>query len=219
MLIALTLLVASVAAAQPAATRSSDRPKAGKKQSSAAPLMVPYQQDGKWGYKTPKGKVVLKPRFVLAQPFTPEGIAAVVDQHGWAYIDQSAKVIIRPMVVDNAPDDFKDGVARFPSDGKVGFFDEHGVVAIQPKYAFAESFSEGRAAVCEGCHEVVEKEHHSIEGGKWGFIDRTGALVIPIQFEEVESFKSGKARVKLDGEWKYIDLKGAAVAEASAEAR
>src|SRR5579863_3099112 len=116
MWIALTLVLASVAAAQPAATRPSDRPKEDKKRPSAGSLLVPYQQDGKYGYKTPQGKVVFKPRFVLAQPFSPQGIAAVVDQHGWAYIDQNAKVIIRPLVVDNGPDEFKEGVARFRTD-------------------------------------------------------------------------------------------------------
>ena len=81
-------------------------------------------------------------------------------------------------------------------------------MAIQPRYVFASPFSDSRAAVCDGCREIAVGEHHSVEGGRWGFIDRTGTLVIPIQYEEVASFAAGTARVKLNGEWRYINQKG-----------
>lgn len=52
-------------------------------------------------------------------------------------------------------------------------------------------------------------------GGRWGFIERTAALVIPVRFEEAASFDKGTAQVKLEGEWKRIDIRGAAVEEPS----
>ena len=142
--------------------------------------LIPFEEDNKFGYKTPQGKVVIEPRYQVAQEFSREGLAAVVDEHGWAYIDRSGKVLIRPFTFDNGPDYFREGMARFVVDGKFGFFDRHGRVVIQPRFTFAGPFSKGRAPVCEGCREVREGEHTSMTGGSWGFIDKRGALVIPL---------------------------------------
>jgi hypothetical protein len=169
---------------------------------------IPFEQSGLWGYRTPAGKPVIEPRFEVALPFSPEGIAAVVDREGWAYIDRTGAILIRPYVFDNGPDYFQEGLARFTAAGKIGFFDKRGRVAIPARFAFALPFSEGRAAVCEDCREVSPAEHRAVEGGRWGFIDRAGALVIPIQFDEGQSFAHGKARVRTAGQWKFIDRSG-----------
>ena len=62
---------------------------------------VPFERDGKWGYQDEQGRVVVAPRYALAQEFSPEGLAAVVDEAGWAYINSKGEVVIRPFVVDN----------------------------------------------------------------------------------------------------------------------
>ena len=175
----------------------------------------PFEKDGRWGYRTVEGKVAIEPRFAVAKAFSPEGIAAVVDEEGWAYIDRSGRILIRPFLFDNGPDYFAEGLARFTADGKFGFFDKRGRVVIQSRFSFANSFSEGRAAVCDACREIAEGEHRRVQGGRWGFINRSGNLTIPLQFEEAESFKKGRARVRLGGQWKYIDQKGAMLLEAS----
>lgn len=172
-------------------------------------LLVPFDRDGKWGYKDNQGKIVIPPRYLAAQEFSKEGIAAVLDETGWAYIDTAGRLVIRPLVVDNGPDYFEEDLARFGRGGKVGFFDRNGKVVIEPKYAFAQPFSEGRAAVCDGCVEKQEGEHRAITGGRWGFIDRRGELVIPLQFDEAGPFEKGRARVRLAGQWRQIDKAGA----------
>lgn len=176
---------------------------------------APFMQDGKWGYKDSRGKVVIQPRFEVAEKFSPEGLAAVVDEKGWAYIDAGGKVVIRPLVVDNGTDCFKEGLARFRTGGSMGFFNKRGQVVIQARFAFAQPFSEGLAAACEGCQEVPEGEHAVMRGGTWGFIDKGGAVIIPFQFEEAERFKDGRANVKSRGQWKSIDKKGGFVQETS----
>lgn len=173
--------------------------------------LVPFKQDGKWGYRDNSGNVVISPRFELAHKFSPEGIAAVVDEKGWAYIDRAGHIAVRPLVVDNGPDYFREGLARFSRDGKVGFFDRHGKVVIHPLYAHAEPFFEGRAAVCEGCTAIEEGEHRAVRGGKWGFIDRAGRLVIPLRFAGAGNFENSRARVRLATEWLYIDRDGRTV--------
>ena len=145
-----------------------------------AARLIPFEQGDKFGYKTPQGKVVIEPRYRVAQEFSREGLAAVVDEHGWAYIDRSGNVVIRPFTFDNGPDYFREGLARFVVDGKFGFFDRRGRVVIQPRFTFAGPFSKGRAPVCEGCREVRLGEHTSMTGGSWGFIDKRGALRIPL---------------------------------------
>lgn len=45
--------------------------------------------------------------------------------------------------------------------------------------------------------------------GKCGFIDQTGEVVIPLIYDDACYFnKDGKAKVKLNGETFFIDLKG-----------
>ncbi|MCX6630268.1 MAG: WG repeat-containing protein [Candidatus Solibacter sp.] len=172
------------------------------------PVLVPFEKDGKWGYRDGSARVVISPRYEVAQGFTPEGIAAVVDQNGWAYIDAGGRVVIRPLVVDNGPDEFSESLARFRQGGKVGFFDTRGKVAIPPRFSFAMPFSQGRAAVCDGCVERKEGEHLAIRRGRWGYIDSRGDLIIPQQFEQAEAFRNGRARVRLGGAWRLIDMTG-----------
>ena len=174
----------------------------------ALAALVPFQKDGKWGYRDNAGKVVIAPRYETALEFSPEGIAAVVDEKSWAYIDTAGRIVVRPLVVDNGPDYFREGVARFRRDGKVGFFDRRGKVLIQPGFTYAAPFFEGRAAVCEGCTEIEEAEHRSARGGKWGFIDRSGKPVIALEFEEAGNFENGRARVRAGANWQYIGKDG-----------
>ena len=177
---------------------------------AAAPR--PFEAQGKWGYQDGQGKTVIPPRYEVAQPFLPEGIAAVVDASGWAYIDAQGRVVIRPFVFDNGPDYFRQGLARFVAGGKFGFFDRRGRVVIAARFDFALPFSEGLAAVCLGCREVAEGEHKAMRGGQWGFVNRQGELVIAARFQEAESFEKGRARVKVGGQWGYINPRGAPLA-------
>jgi hypothetical protein len=180
---------------------------------------VPFKKDDKWGYRDSRGNAVISPRFEVAHEFSAEGIAGVVDSQGWAYIDPTGRVVVRPVVVDNGPDYFVEGLARFRAGGKIGFFDKKGKVVIQANYAFARPFSEGLAAVCDSCKEVRQGEHTAVMGGKWGFINPRGVVVIPLQFEDAGSFETGRARVKTTGSWKYIDKHGAFVGTSGSDKR
>ncbi|MBZ5516641.1 MAG: WG repeat-containing protein [Acidobacteriia bacterium] len=176
--------------------------------SGARARLTPFERDGLWGYKDIQGKVMIKPQFEMAEEFSAEGVAPVVDGNGWAYINASGKVVIRPFVVDNGPDYFTEGLARFTREGKFGFFNKWGRVVIAPKFDFAAPFAEGLAAFCQGCREEPSGEHRLVKGGKWGFINRRGEIVIPAKFDEVEIFRDGRAHVKAEGKWQYIDKGG-----------
>jgi hypothetical protein len=172
---------------------------------------TPYEDKGKYGYKDGHGNIVIQPAFQLAQEFSAEGLAAVVDDRGWAYIDGRGNVVIRPYVFDNGPDYFSQGLARFVLDGKFGFFDKRGKVVIKPAFDFAGPFQNGAAAICSGCAIKSDDGHSVAAGGKWGFINRAGRIIVPYSCEEVTPFENGKAKVKRGGEWMVIDKTGRAV--------
>ena len=185
------------------------------RESWAQEKLVPFEKGGKWGYKNSHDKVVIEPQFIIAQDFTPEGIAAVVNTQGWAYINQKGEIIIRPFLFDNGPDPFEEGLARFTTNNKFGFFNRAGKVVIGPQFDYAAPFHEGLAVICEGCKEATEGEHRFMRGGKWGFIDTSGKIIIKPQFDYAMAFYEGLAAVCMkcrspfdDGKWGYINNKG-----------
>ena len=85
----------------------------------------------------------------------------------------------------------------FAKDGKFGFVDKTGKVAIEPQFELADPFSEGFAAV--------------LIGDKWGFIDKTGKVVISPQFDATNFFSDGLALVLIGWKQVYIDKTGKVV--------
>lgn len=90
-----------------------------------------------------------------------------------------------------------EGLARVRSNGKVGYIDRNGRIAIAAKFDEGGRFSEGLARV------MINR--------KWGFIGQTGSVVIPPVFEWACSFYQGRALVKIGDKWGYIDKKGRTV--------
>jgi len=113
----------------------------------------------------------------MAEPFGPNGLAAVADDKGWAYINAKGQVLFRPLAIDNAPDELSEGLARFVENGKIGYFDEKGKVVIRAQYDFGSPFQDGRAEVCNGCVKEQDGEHYKMVGGAWSAIDRQGRVI------------------------------------------
>lgn len=130
-----------------------------------------------FGFVNDDGEWVIEPQYHFAYEFFPTGIAAVVDDSGWVYIDTSGEKILRPFIFDNGPDYFVEGFARYVCNDKIGFFDSTGTIVIKAEYDFARPFSSGVAAVCIGGESVSDGEHSIWEGGVWKFIDTEGNIV------------------------------------------
>jgi hypothetical protein len=109
---------------------------------------------------------------------TPQAGAIAVEGRGLYFVNRSGKTA-PAFPFDNGPDYFVEGLARTVKDGKVGFVDADLNVVIAPVWDFASPFEHGVAAVCTGCVQVAEGEHHRYRGGKWGSIDRRGKIVSP----------------------------------------
>jgi hypothetical protein len=150
--------------------------------------------NGKSGFITTSGNIVISPQFEAASDFS-EVFAAVYIDGKYGYIDPSGTMRI-PTQFDGAGQ-FKNGIAVVRLNQKYGYINQLGQVIIPIEYESASDFSEGLAQV-------------KIEG-KFGFINPQGNLVISPQFESCESFSEGLARVKLENQYGFIDKTGKVV--------
>jgi len=166
-----------------------------------------FEEKGKFGFKNSLDASIIKPQYDFAQEFSNFGIAAVVDDSGWVYINKQGNNIIRPFLFDNGPDYFSQGLARYKSNNKFGYFNEGGIVVIKPQFDYARAFSDSMAAVCQDCKYVMNGDHKELIGGKWGFINLKGDLTIPYMYDYVSDFEYGKARVEKKGKSTYINRK------------
>jgi len=167
-----------------------------------------FEENGVWGFRDGRGKIVIEPKFEAAYDFHGP-LAAVALAEGWRFIDRGGRVMdIRPFMIDNGPDYYSEGLARFVKDGRIGFLDEAGRIVIPAQFDFVSTFSEGLAAFCIGCQKVPEGGHLPVRGGKWGYINVRGEMAVKPQYEEASPFEDGRARVRLDGQWIRIDKFG-----------
>ena len=91
-------------------------------------------------------------------------------------------------------------------EGRAGFMDRAGQVAIPCTYDSVSEFSEGRARVKLG---VVSK-NGALSGGRYGFIDAKGAVAIPATFDYAHNFSEGLAAARGDDRrYGYLDPSGA----------
>ncbi len=89
---------------------------------------------------------------------------------------------------------------------RCGFIDQTGKWIIQPRFADAQEFSEGLAAVSV-----------KIKGEKkYGFIDETGKMAIKPQFHTIWKFSNGLARFEMQelGKDGFVNKAGRIVVEA-----
>jgi hypothetical protein len=157
----------------------------------------PVQRDGAWGYVDPTGTMVINPQYEDAELFSG-GLARVVLDGEPVFIDSTGTVALRLDLSDAG--DFSEGLApASPSDTELwGYVDTTGTFVIEPQFARAYVFSNGRAA--------VEKN------GAFGYVDTQGEMVIEPQFDGARRFGNGRAPVLtggfVGGEWGYIDRSG-----------
>jgi len=165
-----------------------------------------------YGFKNVSGLIVIPAKFRYAYDFNKYGIAAVLTDKGWHYINTQGKVLLKSFLFDNGPDYFQEGLARCVNENnKIGFFNERGVIIIQPQYDFAFTFSSGFASVCNGCKKVPAfpgSEYHVVKGGKWGIIDKTGKVIVKLTYDNTQPFSNGVAILKKGNERYFVDKTG-----------
>jgi len=177
--------------------------------------LLPIIKGLKFGYISRSGRMVVKPRFDSARPFS-EGLARVEINGRYGFIDTSGRMAVKP--VFNMANDFSDGLAavKIP-DGSCGlcgewvYINKAGQVVIHTKPIVGASnyvgdFSDGFASFYS---EVGQPDFP--RNLPYGYLDKNGKVVIPAKFGYAEDFHEGLAAVAKDfmrTAWGYINQQG-----------
>lgn len=159
-----------------------------------------------------------------------EGLAGVLINNKGGYIDKTENIVISPQTSGFTMRKFSEELVavQIEYEGKWGYWDKNGNLAIEAKFGRAGDFVDGIALVeidrkkgfiDKNGDFVIEPQTYFVSDfsesmarikieGKWGYIDTEGNTAIPAQFEEAEDFSEGLAAVKLNNKWGYIDLDG-----------
>lgn len=154
-------------------------------------------QDFIWGYINTRGRLVIKPKFGDASPFSG-GLALVCDRKGWEFIDTTGRTVSR-LVAEAFPEGDLVGERLKAGRGqgshyRCGYVARTGRWVIRPRFDDGRDFSEGRAAV--------------MVGDLWGFVDTAGRWVTRPRFESVGNFSDGMAAVEVRERFGFIDAQG-----------
>ena len=115
-----------------------------------------YEENGLYGFKK-DGAVVIPAKYNFADSFS-EGLARVVINGKWSYIDKSGKEVIQ--LKYDVVGDFSEGLAAVKLNGKWGYINKSGKEVIPLKYDSVYYFSNGQA--------------RAKLNGEWGYIDKQG---------------------------------------------
>ncbi len=126
------------------------------------------------------------------EPFR-EGLAAVMINFKYGFIDKSGKTVV-PLMYDFAAE-FKDGLASVSKDKKYGFVDKTGTEVIPPIY------QETGFYFYEECVRMRLN-------GKWGVLDNKGNTIVPFNYEEIDYCQEGLIAVRLKYLWGFVDKTG-----------
>jgi hypothetical protein len=111
---------------------------------------------------------------------------------------------------------YSEGLMLFVSDGKFGYLDKNGCVAIPIQFTSAAPFREGLACVSVEPYPVNFTRQKQKQQQLLGFIDHSGKFVIPPIFVEAGSFHEGFAYAcDKDGRSGFIDCNGRFVINAA----
>ncbi|MDR1500458.1 MAG: WG repeat-containing protein [Tannerellaceae bacterium] len=163
--------------------------------------IAPVRAGGKWGYVRSDGTIILPPAYEAAYPFS-EGAAALTAAGNAliAIVDERGKLtqIKDKLSIDPRFPTFNDGLLLVSDGRKWGYLNKAGVIAIDCKYAGAQPFSEGLAA-------VLFSEY-------WYYIASDGSTrVRPNDKKEIYwamGFNEGRAVVLYKNGMGYVDMNG-----------
>jgi hypothetical protein len=202
---------------------------------------------GKWGVVDRKGKFAIEPSFELPLEWELDGrqvdpavrkrfpgvlrfaggLAPVVIEGEWAYLDDKRRIAIPPRFNWAGP--FTTALASARSGEKFGYIDRTGRWVIEPQFDRAGPFAAGLAWVKradrfafineqgEEVFTVAGAEEGSAfwkglaavrVGSFWGFVNSTGQWVHRPRFQEIRPYTETLQQVKADGKWGLINSKG-----------
>ncbi len=175
------------------------------------------KSEKKWGYIDKTGKEFVIPQFCVANDYS-EGLALVGKFINnkltmYSYIDKTGNIAIQLEEGDEPPSkpsnsneneiggDFINGLAMINVSEKGNvFIDKTGEIVIKPKNKY----------LCYNFYFYPFVNNYSIVKvcSYYGFLNKKGKMEIEPIFDDVENFYEGLAKVKLNGNWGFIDTTG-----------
>jgi hypothetical protein len=188
-----------------------------------------------WGYMNEKGEIVIQPLYRKCYEFTQDGRAAVIMDKKLILLSPDGKqqpTADASLAMDQGKG-FYDGLMAVKNkEGKRGFINTNGEIAIDLKYDDVTMFHGGYALAKKGgvtyvintSGDEVQTKHQGTEdlkpfqnglspvrdaANKWGYINTKGELAIPVNFSSVGYFSNGLAWARHEnGSIGYINTAG-----------
>lgn len=195
---------------------------------------TPYKYGKKYGYKDASGKVVIKPKYLEAYPFS-DGVARVYSGGGYLFIDRNGNKVLSAKNY-NEVGDFHDGYARvglmIEGDKEMSYsyidkkgkrtikemtfkkledLSHNGLSLIKRENEFYYADVQGKQVSPSMSEEFPEKDgiQRYKSAGKYGFIDAvTKKSIGSERYENALDFWDGMALVRKDGLWGFINKNG-----------
>jgi len=132
------------------------------------------EENVKCGYLDKKGKEVIPARFQICKEFS-EGLAGVMLNGKWGFIDRTGEVVISPQFDGFGffSERFSEGLAAVATGSKCGYIDKTGKFVINPQYDAGSSFVGGVARVSLIALEGATNQDRM----KSGYINRSGKVI------------------------------------------
>ena len=92
-------------------------------------------------------------------------------------IDRNGNLLFEVFRFDNGPDYIREGLFRVIRNGKIGFANALGEMAIACQFDCAYYFEGGKAKVSNNCNSVQDGEHEIWESDDWFYIDISGKRI------------------------------------------
>jgi len=137
----------------------------------------PFDEVGvKSGYVNLKGDTIIplgKYYYCYTDTFVTH--AVVLKQGGGCVaIDGHERELFEVVWFDNGPDPICEGLFRIRQNDKIGYANRRGEMIIEPQFACAFPFENGKAKVAFHCERVAEGEHTRLDSDQWFYIDKRG---------------------------------------------
>lgn len=174
--------------------------------------------NGKYGFKSVSGKILIEPKYDLTYPQSDGMIAVNIggqnvsktsfffDGGKWTYIDSTGKEITN-FKYDGAFK-FSGGYALVKIGKKEGLLDKSGNEIIPVSFdeigTKDDLLSGKKSPFHDGLIRVRLNE-------KWGFMDKTGKEVVPLIYSNAYNFSEGLAAVEQNEKWGFVDKTGKVV--------
>lgn len=141
--------------------------------------LIKYGEAGSGGYVNQAGDTIVpagKYEFCFTDTIRRLGMVSEKGTGKIMAINPDAEVLFEVFNFDNGPDYPQEGLFRIIKDGRFGYADTAGNVVIEPRFACAFPFENGRARVADDCTTIPEIEHSSWASANWYYVDREGKI-------------------------------------------